>query len=100
MKNKAPQQARLAVAYTRVSTVEQAAGGISLAAQRSRIEGYCLAHDLRLLKVCTDEGVSGRKRVNRPGLSEAVELVCSKKGVLIAHSLSGQSLQLSPMSAS
>lgn len=51
----------MAVGYVRVSTEEQAHEGLSLAAQRERIEAYCKAHGLELVDVVTDEGISASK---------------------------------------
>jgi site-specific DNA recombinase len=79
---------RMAVGYTRVSTQEQAREGASLQAQRERIEGHCKAQGLDLLGVQTDEGISGRKTVNRPGLEQALTEVCRIKGTLVVYSLS------------
>lgn len=77
-----------AVAYVRVSTEQQASEGVSLAAQRRRIERYCEAHDLALVEVFADEGVSGSRASNRPGLESALKRVCAERGVLIVYSLS------------
>jgi hypothetical protein len=78
---------RMAVGYTRVSTQEQAREGASLQAQRERIEGHCKAQGLDLLGVQTDEGISGRKTVNRPGLEQALTEVCRIKGTLVVYRL-------------
>ena len=45
------------VGYVRVSTVEQASEGVSLAAQRARLEAYAVAMDLDLVAVREDAGV-------------------------------------------
>lgn len=55
------------VGYCRVSTDLQAAEGVSLAAQRDKIEQYCTLHDLELKAIATDFGESG-KTLDRPGL--------------------------------
>lgn len=77
-----------AVAYVRVSTEQQVSEGVSLAAQRRRIERYCEAHDLALTEVFADEGVSGSRASNRPGLEAALKRVCAERCVLIVYSLS------------
>ena len=77
-----------AVGYIRVSTEEQAVGGVSLAAQRTAVEAYCRLHGLDLMQVCADEGLSGRRADNRPGLQEAVDSARRMRGVLVVHSLS------------
>lgn len=74
--------------YTRVSTQEQAREGVSLAAQRSKIEAHAKAQGLLLLDVYSDEGVSGRKASNRPALEAAISRVSEVKGTLIVYSLS------------
>lgn len=77
-----------AVAYVRVSTDEQAADGCSLAAQREKVDAYCRLHDLELIDVCEDAGVSGKRADNRPGLQRALALACKHKATLVVYSLS------------
>ena len=59
------------IGYTRVSTHEQASEGVSLAAQRERIETYCNAQRWHLATVHADEGLSGGT-LDRPGLYAAL----------------------------
>lgn len=60
-----------ALAYIRVSTVRQVKEGDSLAAQEERLQGYCKAHNLELVGVVRDEGVSGVTPLGkRPGGAE------------------------------
>ncbi len=47
------------IGYVRVSTEEQARGGVSLAAQEERIRAYCAAASLELVDLIREEGVSG-----------------------------------------
>ena len=47
--------------YARVSTIEQAEGGHSLATQRQTLEGFAMSEGLILDQVFTDRGVSGSK---------------------------------------
>ena len=54
------------------------ATGISLAAQKSRIEAYCDSHGLRLARIEEDAGISAKKTTNRPALQRA--LVALRKG--------------------
>lgn len=62
-----------AVAYLRVSTDKQAETGLSLDAQRSHIERWCLDQGITLEAVCVDAGLSGSASVaDRPGLMEAL----------------------------
>ncbi len=49
-----------AALYCRVSTEDQAKEGFSLAAQRERLEAYCLAKSWTVEKVYVDDGYSGR----------------------------------------
>lgn len=75
--------------YTRVSTGAQAEHGVSLAAQRKSIEGYCELHDLELVCVFEDRGISGKSTNGRPGLHKAIEGACTAPGgVLVVYSLS------------
>jgi site-specific DNA recombinase len=53
--------------YTRVSTLEQAEHGFSLAAQESRARAWCTLHGLQNVVLYPEAGVSG-KRDSRPQL--------------------------------
>ena len=59
------------VGYIRVSTVDQAQEGVSLQAQRARLEAYAVAMDLELVAIREDAGVSA-KTLDRPGLQAAL----------------------------
>lgn len=59
-----------AVAYLRVSTDKQAAEGVSLAAQRQKVELYAELYGLELVAVEVDAGVSA-KTLHRPALDRA-----------------------------
>jgi DNA invertase Pin-like site-specific DNA recombinase len=50
---------RQAIGYVRVSTDQQADEGVSLDAQRARIEAYAVASGLQLVEIIEDAGVSG-----------------------------------------
>lgn len=77
-----------AIAYLRVSTMEQSTDGVSLAAQRSRIESWCQGNDATLIAVYEDAGLSGKAAGNRPGLQLALEH-CKRSGAtLVVYSLS------------
>src|SRR4051794_19287662 len=80
---------RAAVAYVRVSTVDQATEGISLDAQRARVEGWAAAggYPLGPARVFVDAGISGKRADNRPALQKALDAVCRSGGVLIVYSL-------------
>lgn len=78
-----------AYGYCRVSSVGQAVEGVSLDAQRARIEAWCLANGAELADVFVDAGISGGRADNRPGLQAALAAVCKAKGsVLVVYSLS------------
>ena len=51
--------------YVRVSTTEQAATGLSLQAQRDLIERYAREHDMELVRIYADEGVSAAKSLDK-----------------------------------
>ena len=59
------------IAYTRVSTEEQATQGVSLAAQEAKLRAYCDLYGHELLEVVVDAGESA-KTLNRPGLQRAL----------------------------
>jgi site-specific DNA recombinase len=73
------------IGYVRVSTEEQATDGVSLAAQREKLQGYAKLYDLELVAVIEDAGQSG-KTLNRPGLQQALATIHQGKadGLLIA----------------
>lgn len=73
------------IGYVRVSTEEQAADGVSLAAQREKLEGYAQLYDLELVATVEDAGQSG-KTLGRPGLQAALDMIWAGKadGLLIA----------------
>jgi len=71
-RRKGQQSDQLRVAgYARVSTEEQGQQGVSLSAQRERIEGYCTARNWHLLRIYTD--VASGKDMKRPGLQQLLE---------------------------
>lgn len=77
-----------ATGYVRVSTEGQAADGVSLDAQRARIQAWCDANGYELAGVHVDAGLSGKRADNRPGLQAALAAVCKAGGALIVYSLS------------
>jgi DNA invertase Pin-like site-specific DNA recombinase len=65
-----------AVLYIRVSTDEQAAEGVSLAAQEARLRAYCTMRGLAVAAVVRDEGVSAFKPLaTRPGGRELLAAI-------------------------
>ncbi len=79
---------KTAIGYLRVSTEGQATEGISLVAQRAKIEAWCQVNDIELSGIYVDAGVSGKRADNRPQLQTALEEVCRTRGVLVVYSLS------------
>lgn len=78
----------VAIGYVRVSTEGQAEDGVSLAAQRAKIEAWAKLHDEAELLVFEDAGLSGSSLTQRVGLQEALESACERKGTLVVYSLS------------
>lgn len=79
---------RQAFGYVRVSSDRQVKSGLSLEDQRHRIRAYCEAMGYQLVRVFSDEGVSGRTMKRRSGLVSALDAVCESSGVLVAIDLS------------
>ncbi len=69
MKNKA-------ALYIRVSTQEQAQGGVSMKDQEEKLQAYCKLQDLEPVRVIREEGISaGKPLATRPGGQELHELI-------------------------
>jgi DNA invertase Pin-like site-specific DNA recombinase len=79
---------KTATAYIRVSTEGQVTDGVSLDAQRAKIEAWCLVNDVQMGQVFVDAGISGKRADNRPQLQAALDTVCNDGGVLVVYSLS------------
>lgn len=77
-----------AVGYIRVSTAMQAEEGVSLEAQRARLEAWAAANGAELVAVHVDAGLSGGRADNRPGLQAALADACKRKAALVVYSLS------------
>lgn len=73
------------IGYVRVSTEDQAAHGVSLDAQRTKLEQYASLFDHELVDVIVDAGVSA-KSLNREGLSSALARLDAgeAEGLLVA----------------
>lgn len=67
-----------AVAYLRVSTDKQADKGVSLEAQRAKVEAYAALYDVELVEVIVDAGASA-KTLARPGLARALDMLHTGK---------------------
>lgn len=76
-----------AVAYCRVSTLEQSSEGVSLDMQRERIAAWCLGNGYSL-EATFVETMSGGRASNRPELLKAITLACKARAVLVVFSLS------------
>jgi len=77
-----------AVCYIRVSTEEQARGGVSLDAQEERLRAYCAMAGLEIVELIREEGVSGAKPLaTRPGGERLLELVRRYKCDVVAFKL-------------
>jgi site-specific DNA recombinase len=60
------------VGYPRVSTEEQARGGVSIQGQTDKIKMFCELHELELVKIVPDAGFSA-KSLDRPGIKEILD---------------------------
>ena len=70
----------LVAAYVRVSSQEQKLHGLSLDAQKMKLEEYAKKHNMRIVEWYMDEGVSGRKLIkNRPELQRMIHDAEDKK---------------------
>jgi DNA invertase Pin-like site-specific DNA recombinase len=69
-----------AICYIRVSTEEQARGGVSLEAQEEKVLAYCKMQGLEILEIVREEGVSASKPLaSRPGGARVVEALSKGK---------------------
>lgn len=76
-----------ALGYLRVSTLEQATGGLGLAAQRSAIETACQLRDWELVDVAEDAGISAVGK-QRPALERTLQaLDTGQAGALVVAKL-------------
>lgn len=76
-----------AILYLRVSTQGQVEEGVSLAAQESKLRTWAKMNDAACVRVFRDEGISGGRIDNRPGLTAALADI-GKGDVLVVYSLS------------
>jgi DNA invertase Pin-like site-specific DNA recombinase len=56
--------------------------------QRTRAEAWAVANSYEVTAIFSDEGISGKKTSNRPGLARALDAVCQSRGALVVYSLS------------
>lgn len=77
-----------AVGYLRVSTDEQAAEGVSLAAQEAAIRAYAALRGLDLIDVVVDAGVSGSKALSkRAGGQRLIDVIRRERVAVVAFKL-------------
>jgi len=79
---------RLAVGYVRVSTAHQADEGVSLDAQRAKLQAWADLNGFVLADVHVDAGISGKRADNRPALQAALDQCCRESAALVVYSLS------------
>ncbi len=76
-----------AIGYIRVSTDQQAQDGVSMAAQREKVEGFARLYDYELVAIIEDAGASA-KTLDRDGLTEALTMLENgEAGALIVAKL-------------
>jgi site-specific DNA recombinase len=76
-----------AVGYVRVSTAGQVVDGVSLEAQKAKIQAWALANDYDLVAIHEDAGITGTTMDKRPGLQAAIGAT-GKGMALVAYSIS------------
>jgi len=76
-----------AIGYIRVSTAGQAEDGVSLAAQEAKIHAWGDLNNAAEVLIFRDEGISGKRADNRPGLQDALDAI-GKGDAFIIYSLS------------
>ncbi|MFA6220812.1 MAG: recombinase family protein [Desulfomonilaceae bacterium] len=67
------------IGYIRVSNTLQAEEGVSLEAQSRKIMSYCDLHDVELIEIVEDSGLSGKSISGCPGIHRVLNLVKSRK---------------------
>ncbi len=76
-----------AIGYVRVSTQGQVEDGVSLDAQEAKVRAWADLNNAAEVVIFRDEGISGKRSDNRPGLQDALAMV-GKGDALIVYSLS------------
>lgn len=71
-------KAQRVIGYRRVSHQDQCEEGVSLDAQQARIEAYAKLHNLDLVGIETDEGISAGKLSTRPAAQRVLGAIRSK----------------------
>lgn len=75
------------IGYIRVSTGGQVEDGVSLDAQEAKIRAWADLNGAEDVVIFRDEGLSGKRKDNRPGLVEALDYA-GKEDALVVYSLS------------
>jgi DNA invertase Pin-like site-specific DNA recombinase len=75
------------VGYIRVSTAGQVEEGVSLDAQEDKVRAWADLNNADEVVIFRDEGLSGSRSDNRPGLQDALDVV-GKGDALVVYSLS------------
>ena len=65
--------------YIRVSSLDQAREGYSLAAQERTLRNYCSEKGYSIYKLYADEGISAKDMVHRPAVQELMADSLEKK---------------------
>jgi DNA invertase Pin-like site-specific DNA recombinase len=73
------------VSYLRVSTARQGASGLGLEAQRAAVTGYLNGGDWTLVQEVVE--VESGKRIDRPGLGDAIRLCRKHRATLVIAKL-------------
>lgn len=76
-----------AIGYIRVSTSGQVEDGVSMDAQEAKVRAWADLNNAAEVVIFRDEGISGKRSDNRPGLQSALAMV-GKGDALIVYSLS------------
>ena len=76
-----------AIGYIRVSTSGQVEDGVSLDAQEAKVRAWADLNGASEVVIFRDEGISGSRSDNRPGLQDALAMV-GKGDALVVYSLS------------
>ena len=75
------------IGYIRVSTLGQVEDGVSLDAQEAKVRSWADLNGAEEVVIFRDEGISGKRSDNRPGLQAALDMV-GKGDALVVYSLS------------
>lgn len=81
------------IGYVRVSTQGQVDEGVSLAAQEAKLRAWADLNSAESIRIFRDEGISGGRADNRPGLQAALAAV-EVGDALVVYSLSRLSRSL------